>query len=219
MKIQILSSAGWERKTVVAAFRLETDRLILRKFESRDMEALYLLLQDEEVNTFLPWFPVKSMEETKAFYEKRLAGRDYHFAICGRKDDVPIGYVNIDTDAGYDFGYALCREFWHRGIVTEAGAAVVRQLKKDGIPYITATHDRNNPRSGGVMQRLGMKYCYSYEEMWQPKNFPVTFRLYQLNFDGQDDRVYQKYWNLYDTHFVEKDLATCASSDDGQAVR
>lgn len=38
--------------------RLETDRLILRKFEERDMEALYLLLKDEEVNIFLPWFPV-----------------------------------------------------------------------------------------------------------------------------------------------------------------
>lgn len=38
--------------------RLETDRLILRKFEERDMEALYLFLKDEEVNIFLPWFPV-----------------------------------------------------------------------------------------------------------------------------------------------------------------
>ena len=52
----------------MAISRLETDRLILRKFESSDMEALYLLLKEEEVNTFLPWFPMKSMEETKDFY-------------------------------------------------------------------------------------------------------------------------------------------------------
>lgn len=26
-----------------------------------------------------------------------------------------------------------------------------------------------------------MSYQYSYEELWQPKNFPVTFRMYQLN--------------------------------------
>lgn len=44
-----------------------TERLILRKFENNDMEALYLLLSDKEVNTFLPWFPVKNMEETKSF--------------------------------------------------------------------------------------------------------------------------------------------------------
>ena len=80
----------------------------------------------------------------------------------------------------------------------------MEQVKKDGIPYITATHDVKNPRSGGVMQKIGMQYCYSYEEQWQPKDFPVTFRLYQLNFDGQDDRVYKKYWNTYKNHFVER---------------
>ena len=42
---------------------------------------LYLLVKDEEVNTFLPWFPVKNMEETRAFYEKRLKNQEYYFAI------------------------------------------------------------------------------------------------------------------------------------------
>ena len=70
----------------------------------------------------------------------------------------------------HDFGYGLRREFWHKGIVTEAGRAVIERVKKDGLPYITATHDRNNPRSGGVLRNVGMKYQYSYEEQWQPKN-------------------------------------------------
>lgn len=186
--------------------RLETQRLIIRKFEKADMSALYLLLKDNEVNTFLPWFPAKDLEETKDFYEKRFAGKEYYFAICLKEDNNPIGYIKADTDDSHDFGYALRKEFWHKGIVTEASKALVEQLKKDGIPYITATHDKNNPRSGGVMQQIGMKYCYSYQEQWQPKNLLVTFRMYQLNLDGQEDRVYQKYWNLYDTHFIEKDI-------------
>ena len=65
--------------------------------------------------------------------------------------------------------------------------------KKDGIPYITATHDIKNPRSGNVMKRLGMLYQYSYKEQWQPKNILTTFCMYQLNFDGQDKRVYKSY--------------------------
>lgn len=124
--------------------RLETDRLILRKFESNDMEALYLLLKD--------------------------------------------------------------KEFWNKGIVTEASKALIGQLSRDGIPFITATHDKNNPKSGSVMRKIGMKYCYSYEEQWQPKNFLVTFRMYQLNLDGQKDRIYQKYWNLSNIHFIEKSI-------------
>lgn len=186
--------------------KIETNRLLLRKFEQGDMEALYLLLKDEEVNTFLPWFPVKSVEETRKFYEQRFANQEYYFAICLKNDNSPIGYVKADSDESHDFGYALRKEFWHNGIVTEASKALIEQLKKDGIPYITATHDRNNPRSGGVMRQVGMKYCYSYEEQWQPKDLLVTFRMYQLNFDGQDGRVYQKYWDLYEKHFIEKEL-------------
>lgn len=182
---------------------LETNRLILRNFNNNDIDALYALLKNEDVNTFLPWFPVKSIEETLSFYESRFANKKYCTAICFKENNYPIGYVNVDMNDGYDFGYALCKEFWHKGIVTEAGKAMIEQLKKDHIPYITATHDRNNPRSGRVMQQIGMKYCYSYEEQWQPKNIPVTFRMYQLNLDGQKDRVYQKYWKTYDTHFVE----------------
>ena len=47
---------------------LKTERLILRKFTDRDINALFLILKDEEVNTFLPWFPVKNIEETKEIF-------------------------------------------------------------------------------------------------------------------------------------------------------
>ena len=79
----------------------------------------------------------------------------------------------------------------------------MEQVKKDGLPYITATHDRNNPRSGKKKKKVGMKYCYSYEEQWQPKDFLVIFRMYQLNFNDNTDFVYKKYWDKSDNHFVE----------------
>lgn len=92
-------------------------------------------------------------------------------------------------DDNHDLGYGLRKEFWHKGIVTEASRAVVEQVKKDRFVYITATHDIKNPRSGNVMKSLGMSYKYSYEEQWQPKKFLVTFRMYQLNFDSNDEQV------------------------------
>lgn len=84
-------------------------------------------------------------------------------------------------EENYDFGDGLRKEFWHKGIVTEARNAVVEQVKKDR-----------------------MKYCYFYEEQWQPKDFPVIFRMYQLNFDGNKDFGYKKYWNESENHFIEK---------------
>ena len=72
--------------------KLKTDRLILRNFEEKDIEALYFLLKDTEVNTFLPWLPVKTLEEAKIFFEKRLKNQKYNMAICLQDNDYPIGY-------------------------------------------------------------------------------------------------------------------------------
>ena len=190
---------------------LETERLRLRKFTEDDLEALYRIYSDEEVNQFLPWYPLKSIEEAREFFEERYAAKyaqpqAYAYAICLKRDDYPIGYIKVDMEEHHDFGYGLRKAFWRQGIVTEAGKAVVAQVQRDGLPYITATHDVNNPRSGGVMRNVGMKYQYSYEELWHPKNFWVTFRMYQLNLDGNEDRVYRKYWETSAVHFVEKDV-------------
>ena len=191
--------------------RLETDRLILRKFTEDDLEALYYIHSDEEVNRFLPWFPLRNMEDARAFYEERFVSRyreerAYGYAVCLKENDYPVGYVNVSMDDSYDFGYGLRRKFWHRGIITEAGKAVIEQLRRDGIPYITATHDVNNPRSGSVMKRLGMKYRYSYQEQWQPKNIQVIFRMYQLNLDGNENRIYQRDWDKSEVRFIEEDV-------------
>lgn len=56
------------------------------------------------------------------------------------------------------------------------------------------------------MKQLGMTYKYSYEEQWQPKDILVTFRMYQLNFDGENYRVYKEYWDNYEVHFIEEDV-------------
>lgn len=183
---------------------LMTDRLILRNFTSDDIPAIYEIFSDREVNRFLPWFPLASLPEAEIFYKERYIDETgYKYAVCLKEDDYPIGYVNVSSPPSFDLGYGLRKEFWHRGIITEACMALIDRLRDDGIPYLTATHDVNNPRSGEVMKRLGMKYMYSYEELWMPKNFPVIFRLYQLNLDGDVERVYREYWNNSSVHFVE----------------
>lgn len=55
---------------------IETKRLILRKFTENDLDALYEIYSDEAVNTFLPWFPLKTTEEAKTFrmYQLNLDG-------------------------------------------------------------------------------------------------------------------------------------------------
>ena len=45
------------------------------------------------MNTFLPWYPLTSLEEAKIFYEEHFSQESgYHYAICLKKDNIPIGY-------------------------------------------------------------------------------------------------------------------------------
>lgn len=185
---------------------LKTERLILRHFTTEDVDALFALMSDKEVNTFLPMFPMERVEEAEEYLqyiEEYVRRGGFYYAICLKEEGVPIGCVHVCEDESHDLGYCIRKEFWGKGICTEACRAVIEMLKKTGIPYVTATHDVNNPRSGKVMQAVGMTYRYSYEEQWQPKDKLVTFRMYQLNLDGEESRVYRKYWDKYAVHFVE----------------
>ena len=102
---------------------LAAERLILREFTAGDLEAVYQIFSDAELNRFLPWFALKTRSDAEKFYETHLAGQyrrasGRSYAIC-LKDHVPIGYVNTAADDSHDLGYGLRKEFWRRGIVTE----------------------------------------------------------------------------------------------------
>ena len=55
-------------------------------------------------------------------------------------------------------GYCMSRAFWGRGIMPEALRAVMDYLFDTvGVSRIAACHDVNNPKSGRVMEKAGMK--------------------------------------------------------------
>ena len=88
--------------------KLETNRLILRKFNENNLKAFY----DKEVNLYLPWFPLKNLDEVKIFYQERYVSiyqkeQEYAYAICLKENNLPIGYVNINLDESHDLGYGL----------------------------------------------------------------------------------------------------------------
>ena len=69
---------------------LKTERLILRKFTEQDIEALFLILQDKEVNQFLPWYPLKDIDEAKRFYKERYAEFILEFQERVSLEQIPV---------------------------------------------------------------------------------------------------------------------------------
>ncbi|MBR0536597.1 MAG: GNAT family N-acetyltransferase [Clostridia bacterium] len=149
--------------------RLETDRLVLRKFEITDAEAMYRnWASDEEVTKFLTWPTHKSVEVSRGVLADWLAlyanNDHYQWAITLKEyGDEPIGDIAVvqirEKTATVQIGYCLGRKWWRRGIMSEALGAVMDFLF-DAVDArrIESRHDPRNPNSGKVMQKCGMKY-------------------------------------------------------------
>ncbi len=170
---------------------LETPRLWLRRYTEDDVEDMYALYGDEEVCCFLPWEPFRSREETRAYlhrvvyaeYAKPFA---YCYAIEERQTRRFIGYVVVthldeETRSG-ELGYAMRRDCWNRGLMTEAAGAVLARLRENGFARITASHAADNPASGKVMQKLGMTRQQVWETPEGSKDIPAGLHVYAIDF-------------------------------------
>ena len=154
---------------------LTTERLLLREWTPVDLADILRIFGDEETNHFLPWYPLKTMEEAAAFFAERLALQadgGLHAALCLRESGEIIGYLNVSSEPACDLGYGLLGSHRGKGYVTEAALAVLDHLTAQGLPYVTATHDVENSKSGAVMQRLGMDYQYRLSGALAAQEYP-----------------------------------------------
>ena len=148
--------------------RLETQRLILRRFTPEDAEAMYRnWASDEEVTKYLTWPAHSGPEVSRFVLETWCASYDkddfYQWAIALRETGEPIGSISavrVTEDVSLvHIGYCIGRPWWHRGITSEALRAVIDFFfGRVGANRVEARHDTNNPRSGMVMRKCGMRY-------------------------------------------------------------
>lgn len=149
--------------------KLETDRLILRRYISEDAISMYKnWASDEDVTKYLMWQPHLSPEVSRSVTDewvRQYANENfYHWAIVLKENgNEPIGdiaVVNMNEKVSMaHIGYCLGKKWWHQGIMSEALKAVTDFLfDVADFNRIESRHDPNNPNSGKVMQKCGMKY-------------------------------------------------------------
>lgn len=146
---------------------IETSRLVLRKAVLKDAEPMYRnWASDPEVTKYLTWPPHESIEVTQKVLANWMAEykKDdyYQWMIVLKETGEPIGSLMASTAGraqSAHIGYCIGKAWWHRGIMTEALQAVIEYLFYEvGYHRIEAMHDPNNPNSGRVMRKCGMKY-------------------------------------------------------------
>lgn len=168
---------------------IETDRLILRRFELSDAQAMFdHWASDDEVTKYLTWPTHTEVSVTERILgEWVLQYEDtsfYNWAIVLKENGPePIGNISVVRWDGEvpAMGYCLGRRWWHQGIMSEALGAVLDFLFcRVGVERVEAEHDTNNPHSGGVMRKCGMIFDGVREKAGQNNQGVVDMACYTI---------------------------------------
>ncbi|MDF1695317.1 MAG: GNAT family N-acetyltransferase [Saprospiraceae bacterium] len=164
-------------------FYLETDRLIIRNVEEKDIQGIFELDSDIEVHKYLGNRPIQTTQDAASIvkyiqdqYSNNGLGR---WAVIDKNTNEFIGWsglkfeteVRNDMDY-YDLGYRLKRKFWGRGIATETSMIALKygfqDLKLDSI-YAGAHVE--NIGSNKVLEKVGMKRIEVIQYDGMPHNW------------------------------------------------
>ena len=147
---------------------LETERLILRKFRLDDAEDMFRnWASSPDVTKYLIWKPYQNVDDVKAYIQSRIDGYKnenfYDWVIEYKEYGQAVGSIGVvevkEQTRCTVIGYCIGKDYWHKGITAEAFRRVIEFLFEEvGVNRIESTHDVNNPNSGRVMEKCGLKY-------------------------------------------------------------
>lgn len=148
--------------------KIETKRLILRKFREKDAKDMYNnWASDPEVTKYLTWPAHNSVGASKKIIEMWIDDYNnveyYQWAIVLKEIDNVIGSISLmginNEKENCEIGYCIGKAFWNTGIVTEALSAIIDfGFNEIGFQRIAGCHHVKNPASGRVMEKCGLKY-------------------------------------------------------------
>ena len=142
---------------------LETERLILRAHMIEDAEACFAWQSDPEVTKFLSRSTSTDISETKEWLKKVVNADSFMWAMTLKENGTLIGTCAIGESSympGYwNFAYYIRRDQWNKGYATEAAKAMICFAKEaQGIKRFCAVHAIDNPASGKVIEKCGLKF-------------------------------------------------------------
>ena len=143
-----------------------TKRLILRPFDTGDLDIVLKLYSDEEVMRYMP-DPVMDPDMARRRLERNVAGwtavpqTAYEMAVVCRETNKKIGRAEITRDLPEEsamIGWMLVRSAWGKGFATEIAGALIRYCFDElQVRRVYALCHPDNTASWKVMEKCGMR--------------------------------------------------------------
>lgn len=170
---------------------LETERLIIRPIELKDAQEIYQWTGDERVTRYMSYPTHTDISQTIEWIKSTFSDdKEYNWAFVLKENNKVIGTGGIGPNAQmkeyWGIGYNLHYDYWHKGYCTEAMRAIIAFAHNElGVSKICSCHAVDNPRSGKVMEKCGLKF-HHYGEYSKIDN-SITFKAkyYALDFHEQ----------------------------------
>ena len=145
--------------------RLETERLILRRYKESDIDVLYEIITDERLSKYIK-YPNLNKEEELECIKKWIREADeskYERWVIERKSDgVIVGNIDVNTiykKHNYcNVGYTIRYDYWGNGYASEALNIVSEHLlNNSGYYLVECCCNELNKQSSKVMLKAGFK--------------------------------------------------------------
>ncbi|WP_297280827.1 GNAT family N-acetyltransferase [uncultured Anaerococcus sp.] len=148
---------------------IETDRLILRAFEQDDLDDFYEYTCVPGVGERAGWRHHKSKSESLKILDMFIK-ENRTFAICNKNNNKVIGSLGIekyeqedqlselDDLCGRELGFALSKDYWNKGLMSEAIGAIINYLFNDlDFDFLTAGYFDFNSQSKRLQEKCGFR--------------------------------------------------------------
>ncbi len=156
---------------------LETERLILRRWEESDADELYIYASDPAVGPIAGWPPHQSKQESLDVIRNVFVGAEC-YAVTLKSDGRAIGAVELklnghtdmtEKDDECELGFWLGKPFWGQGLIPEAAGELLRRAFEDlGMNKVWCGYYDGNRKSKRVQEKLGFSYQWTTKDLDVP---------------------------------------------------
>ena len=142
--------------------RLETERLVLRRYEVSDIDMMYQILTDNRLSKYIS-FPNLTKNEELECIKKWIKDADIDkyekWVITLKDNNEPIGNISvngIEKKHNYcNVGYVIMYNYWGNGYAAEALKAVSDYLLESCYYLVECSCNELNKQSSRVMEKAG----------------------------------------------------------------
>ena len=149
---------------------IETNRLLLREFNTSDAEGFFNLNNDPEVLKYTGDQPFESLAGAEKFlsdYNQYSLYGYGRWTVLHKHTNEYLGWCGLKYSPGNDetdIGFRFLRSCWNKGYATEAAKATVDfGFKKLNLKLIVGRAMKDNIASVKVLEKAGLTYWKDFD--------------------------------------------------------